>query len=84
VTASTELARKATSRGGGEAKDAGIDTHRVRSRTRPDAGQTFELQCSSCRYGVVVRVAPAVCPMCLGSVWEHRRTIPAREAEEAG
>ncbi len=31
----------------------------------------FELRCSACGYGVVVRIAPERCPMCRGSVWEH-------------
>jgi hypothetical protein len=31
----------------------------------------FELRCSWCGYGVVVRMAPDACPMCRGSVWEH-------------
>jgi rubrerythrin len=31
----------------------------------------FDLRCSSCGYGVAVRIAPDGCPMCRGSVWEH-------------
>ena len=31
----------------------------------------FELRCSSCGYGVVVRIAPESCPMCQGSFWEY-------------
>ena len=31
---------------------------------------SFELHCSNCGYGVVVRVAPERCPMCQGSVWQ--------------
>lgn len=42
-------------------------------RARRD-GVSFELRCSACGYGVVVRIAPDACPMCRGSVWEHPRT----------
>ena len=31
----------------------------------------FELRCSACGYGVVVRMAPESCPMCRGGTWEH-------------
>jgi rubrerythrin len=33
----------------------------------------FELSCSTCGYGIVVRIAPERCPMCSGSTWEHPR-----------
>jgi rubrerythrin len=37
---------------------------------RSPAGRArIELVCVSCGYGVVVRVAPASCPMCRGSSW---------------
>jgi rubrerythrin len=43
----------------------------ARSRRLP----RFDLRCSCCGYGVVVRVAPDRCVMCAGSAWEylHRR-----------
>lgn len=59
---------------------ATVPTLQLRSRTRlapmPVAGALrelpgFELRCSDCGYGVVVRMAPDRCPMCRGSVWEH-------------
>jgi rubrerythrin len=31
---------------------------------------TLELACGSCGYGVIVRRAPAVCPMCGEHAWE--------------
>lgn len=31
----------------------------------------FDLRCSGCGYGVVVRIAPESCPMCAGTTWEH-------------
>jgi rubrerythrin len=37
-------------------------------------GTSFELRCPTCGYGVFVRIAPARCPMCRGSVWEHPPT----------
>jgi hypothetical protein len=30
-----------------------------------------EHRCAACGYGATVRMAPATCPMCRGSVWEH-------------
>jgi rubrerythrin len=32
--------------------------------------QKLELQCGSCGYGVVVKKAPASCPMCREEAWE--------------
>ena len=43
----------------------------------------FELRCSSCGYGVVVRIAPESCPMCRGSLWESPRMGLARAALQA-
>jgi rubrerythrin len=31
---------------------------------------TLELACGSCGYGVIVRRAPAACPMCGQDAWE--------------
>ena len=42
----------------------------------PLRGVKFELFCSECGYAVSVRVAPEACPMCRGSVWEHRPWRP--------
>jgi hypothetical protein len=36
----------------------------------------FELRCTACGYGVIVRIVPDTCPMCRGSVWERPRHIP--------
>jgi hypothetical protein len=43
----------------------------------PGTGRKLELYCAQCRYGVVVRVAPDVCPMCLNTAWVIRRVLPA-------
>jgi hypothetical protein len=56
----------------GDAHGEVVDPH-ARESTRSRRGETFELRCSSCGYGVVVRIAPEACPMCLGTVWEHPR-----------
>jgi predicted Zn-ribbon and HTH transcriptional regulator len=45
----------------------------VAAKRAPRDGVSFELRCSTCGYGVVVRIAPDACPMCRGSVWEHPR-----------
>jgi hypothetical protein len=37
----------------------------------------FELRCPDCGYGIVVRRAPASCPMCHGDVWEYVRAADA-------
>jgi rubrerythrin len=31
-----------------------------------------DLSCTSCGYGVVVRIAPERCPMCSSSAWTQR------------
>jgi hypothetical protein len=31
-----------------------------------------EFRCSDCGYGAVIRRALPACPMCGGTVWEHR------------
>jgi hypothetical protein len=36
----------------------------------------FELSCSDCGYAVSVRVPPEACPMCRGTVWDHRPWRP--------
>jgi len=38
-------------------------SHRAQSR--------YNLRCTSCGYGVLVRLAPDRCPMCGETVWEH-------------
>ena len=40
-----------------------------------DAEARFELRCTACGYGVVVRIAPDACPMCRGSIWEHTSVL---------
>jgi rubrerythrin len=40
----------------------------------------LELYCAECRYGVIVRIAPDACPMCLSSAWVIERVLPARDA----
>src|SRR5919108_2079395 len=39
----------------------------------PPEGQAprLNLRCTSCGYGVFVRIAPDCCPMCGGATWEH-------------
>jgi hypothetical protein len=60
----------------------------VRSAVRPgarvpDDGARFELACSGCGYGVVVRIAPDRCPMCQGTVWEHVSALTGKPARRA-
>jgi rubrerythrin len=55
-------------------------------RRQPLAARTqgwprFELHCSTCGYGIVVRIAPERCPMCSGSTWEHPRRIRVSSLE---
>ncbi|HEY7793579.1 MAG TPA: hypothetical protein VIA10_06200 [Gaiellaceae bacterium] len=45
------------------------------------ASPRFELHCSTCGYGIVVRIAPERCPMCSGSTWEHPRRIRISSVE---
>jgi rubrerythrin len=53
---------------------ASLDSPGLAGRSREEA--RFELRCSSCGYGVVVRIAPESCPMCQGSVWEYLPAMP--------
>ena len=44
---------------------------------------SFDLLCTSCGYGVAVRIAPDRCPMCGGSTWEHlARRMPLDFTED--
>lgn len=55
----------------------------------PGAPPRFNLRCTSCGYGVLVRVSPDRCPMCGGVAWEHAgpellsRVLQARVRGEA-
>lgn len=42
----------------------------------PLQGVKSELCCADCGYAVSVRVAPESCPMCRGTVWDHRPWRP--------
>jgi len=40
------------------------------------------MRCGTCGYGVSRRTAPARCPMCGGTEWEHDRWRPFSELVE--
>jgi hypothetical protein len=50
----------------------------VATRSAGPSQPRFELRCTTCRYGVIVRIAPATCPVCHGTVWEY--ATPLRPA----
>ena len=37
-----------------------------------------DLRCADCGYGAVVHSTVPPCPMCGGTVWEHRGPLPER------
>ena len=57
----------------------------VRSREPPECrDEPFELRCTACGYGAIVRIAPAACPMCHGSVWEYLALAMDDDRKEQG
>ena len=72
--------------GEGDGRERGAE-HTGTATTNVLAAPTLELVCHACGYGVVVRHAPSVCPMCGEREWApplwrpfSRRPQPPGEA----